>query len=526
MSGASNCPETPRQKMIGMMYLVLTAMLALNVSADILNGFTMVDNSLIGNIESAEQQNAGLYSDMEYLNSQNPAKVGEWLQKSKLVQQKTNEMITYIKTCKRDMMQMADDVEIAVDTVNRHKLKTKDNTDIASRYFELNKLGTPKGSEFKEKIDTYRKFVESMFGNDSVIVGIYEQKFSTSPKINSHGEMSDWVNGMFESMPLISVTTMLSKYENDIRSTESELISYFKQQTDAGDFRVNKIVAFPITSTQYVMQGGVYKAQIALAAIDSTKKPDYYIGNAKLASDIYTVNCNTPGVFKYSGRVELRGNDGVLRPYKFDGEYTVGAPSATIANEDMNVVYMGYSNRISISVPGVATEKLQISPSHGSLEKNGNIYIYRPKSYEDAVINVMANIDGKTTSMGSGRFRVRTLPDPTAFLSFKDENGNAILYSPNSSKHKLTRKNLVEGEMVAEYADGLLKASFRIAEFTLGISDGRGGFNTSTSNGSHFTDAQRKQLMGLKSGSTILIDKIKCTGAKTTTLSYAPIVLP
>lgn len=525
MSGAKNCPETPRQKMIGMMYLVLTAMLALNVSADILNGFTMVDNSLLTNTETRLQQNEGLYGDLQYLYDQNPEKVGEWLEKSKIVKAKSDSIITFIRTCKRDMMQMADGYEIALDTVNRHKLQKKDNLDISGEYFQLNTT-KQRAQEFQQRLTDYRHFVEDMFGNDSAQTAIYEKKFSTAPAVNSHGEKVDWINSMFESMPIIAVTTMLSKYENDIRTTEAELINYFKMQTDAGDFRVNKIQAFVIPTSKHVMKGGVYKAQIALSAVDSTKVPEYYIGGTRLSSNTYTVTCNSLGVFQYSGKIVLRGNDGIPREYSFKDEYTVGAPSATIANEDMNVVYMGYNNRISISVPGVASEKLQVSPSHGSLEKNGAIFIYRPKSYDDVVINVSTTLEGRSTPMGSGRFRVRTLPDPTAFLAIKDDNGNAVLYNPNTSKHKLTRKQLVEGNMVAEYADGLLKASFRIAEFTLLISDGRGGFNASTSDGEKFTDTQRRQLMGLKAGSTILIDKIKVTGAKTTTLSYAPIVLP
>ncbi|HRS67620.1 MAG TPA: gliding motility protein GldM [Paludibacteraceae bacterium] len=525
MSGAKNCPETPRQKMIGMMYLVLTAMLALNVSADILNGFIMVDSSLLTNIETRMQVNDALFGDLEYLYEQNPEKVGEWLEKAKLVRAKSDSIIHFIRTSKRDLMQLADGVEISVNTVNNHKLQKKDNIDIAGQYFQLN--GTKaRALEFKTRLEDYRNFVEEMFGNDSAQTAIYEKKFSTGPRVNAHGETVDWINSMFESMPLISVTTMLSKYENDIRTTEAELINYFKLQTDAGDFRVNKIQAFVIPTSKHVMKGGVYKAQIALSAVDSTKVPEYYIGGTRLSSNTYTVTCNSLGVFQYSGKIVLRGNDGIPREYSFKDEYTVGAPSATIANEDMNVVYMGYNNRISISVPGVASEKLQVSPSHGSLEKNGAIFIYRPKSYDDVVINVSTTLEGRSTPMGSGRFRVRTLPDPTAFLAIKDDNGNAVLYNPNTSKHKLTRKQLVEGNMVAEYADGLLKASFRIAEFTLLISDGRGGFNASTSDGEKFTDTQRRQLMGLKAGSTILIDKIKVTGAKTTTLSYAPIVLP
>ncbi len=528
MSGAKNCPETPRQKMIGMMYLVLTAMLALNVSADILNGFIMVNKSLLGNIETGHRQKTALYDEMQYLYTQNPDKVGEWLQKSKLVQQKSDSLLDFIHQAKADLMMMADGVQIDKDTVNRHILQKKDNIDIASQYFigTKDKLGTEKGRQFKAMLEDYRHFVEQMFDGDSMRIDTYEKRFYTGESFNSHGtEKVAWLNAQFESMPIIAVTTQLSKYEADILTTEQELIQYFKAQTDAGDFRVNKIEAFPIPATKHVMQGGVYKARIALSAVDSTKVPEYYIGNSRLSSDTYSVTCNTLGTFQYSGKIVLRGNDGIPHEYPFKDEYTVGAPSATIANEDMNVVYMGYPNRISISVPGVPNEKLQIS-ANATMEKSGSGYICRPKSFDDVVINVSANIEGRQTSMGSNKFRVRSLPDPTAFMSFKDVNGNSVLYSPNTSKLKLTRDNIINSKMTAEYADGMLQATFRISEFTLLISDGRGGFTASQSDGSNFTEAQKRQLARLKSGSVILIDKIRCTGAKTTTLSFPPITLP
>ena len=96
-------------------------------------------------------------------------------------------------------------------------------------------------------LEDYRYFVEQMFDGDSMRIDTYEKRFFTGESFNSHGtEKVAWLNAQFESMPIIAVTTQLSKYEADILTTEQELIQYFKAQTDAGDFRVNKIEAFPI----------------------------------------------------------------------------------------------------------------------------------------------------------------------------------------------------------------------------------------------------------------------------------------
>lgn len=516
--------------MIGMMYLVLTAMLALNVSADILNGFLMVDNSLITNIETGKKQNIALYDEMQYLYNQNPAKVGEWLEKSHLVQQKSDSLIDFIHQAKADMIQMADGIEVDKDTVNRYKLVTKDNTDIASRYFigddEVN--GSEKGREFKRLLEGYRHFVEQMFGSDSTHTEIYEKRFTTEPSLNSHGtEMVPWLNATFESMPIIAVTTQLSKYENDILTTEQELIQYFKAQTDAGDFRVNKIEAFVIPNSKHVMQGGQYKAKIVLSAVDSTKVPEYYIGSNKLSSEMYTASCNTIGTFPFSGKIVLKGNDGVPREYPFKDEYTVGEPSATIANEDMNVVYKGFNNRLKISVPGVSDSKVKVDITGGTLTKNGSFYICKPTSNAEVKINVSADVEGKIVSMGSSIFRVKSLPDPAPFLRYTDDNGNVVDYNPNIDGYKKApnKKQLLAAKFIAQYADGLLKANFRIANFEM-VATVRGGNTTKSSATNAFSDDQLSLMKALKPGQEIFFKNINCVGDKTTTLSYPPIPIP
>ncbi len=530
MSGATNCPETPRQKMIGMMYLVLTAMLALNVSADILNGFLMVDNSLISNIETGRKQNIALYEDMDYLYQQNPEKVGEWLDKSNQVRLKSDSLIDFIHQAKADLIMLADGVVIDPDTVNNYKLVTKDNTDIASRYFigDDPLKGTEKGRQFKQMLEDYRHFIEDMYGNDSVHNEIYEKRFTTSPMLNSHGtEEVAWLNAQFESMPIIAVTTQLSKYESDILTTEMEVVQYFKAQTDAGDFRVNKIEAFVIPNSKHVIQGGQYKAKIVLSAVDSTKVPEYYVGGRQLTSEMYTASCNTIGTFPFSGKIVLKGNDGVPREYPFKDEYTVGEPTATIANEDMNVVYKGFNNRLKISVPGVSDSKVKVDITGGTLTKSGMFYICKPTSNNEVKITVSADVDGKMVPMGSSLFRVKALPDPAPFLRYTDANGNTVDYNPNIEGFQKapTRKQLMEAKFVAQYADGLLKANFRIAEFDM-VATVRGGNKTEDSPNNQFSENQLKLIKALKPGQEIFFKNIKCVGDKTTILSYPPITIP
>ena len=177
MSGAKNCPETPRQKMIGMMYLVLTAMLALNVSADILNGFDMVNNSLSTAIENSRTRNNNLYGDMQALYDLNPTKVGEWLEKANKVKEESDKMFNLLQEFKIGIIALADGKK--ADPEGNIILK-RDDTNVSGEYAEV---GTTKkrGNELKTAIDNYRIFVEDMFGNDSLRTQIYDAMFNTEP---------------------------------------------------------------------------------------------------------------------------------------------------------------------------------------------------------------------------------------------------------------------------------------------------------------------------------------------------------
>jgi gliding motility-associated protein GldM len=558
MSGAKNCPETPRQKMIAMMYLVLTAMLALNVSADILKGFKMVNNGLITSIQSADERNRTLMISFEDLHKRYPDKIAEWLTKAKDVETAADDLYGYINHFKYEIIKIADgNIEIpkenlaalektfgkaTVDAIKQQNpdtvkkyidlcvVRKDDNLDAAGEYAKVK----GQGKVLKEKIDSYRDYIKFVFDDKPEKNAEYDRMFSTASVIGTDKKPLNWVDANFESMPLAAVVTMLSKYQSDVRQAQTEAIQYLKNQTDAGDFRVNEVEAVVIPESKTVVAGGAYKAQIMLAARDTNAAPKFYINGNQIGEDgIYTVGVgNSIGQKTFTGHIELKDPvTGEAKTYsiKKGNEYSVVAPSATIANQDMNVVYMGYDNRMSISVPGFSSDKVTAIASNASLERNSSgLYICRPKNYDNVIISVTVNVEGKNVSMGQQAFRVRTLPNPTIFLRFKNAQGNQVLYNPevSSGESKLIRANLLNADVVAEYSDGLLQASFKVQNFTLSISDGRGGFTPSYSDGNNFSAAQKTSLQKLKAGSKIFLEKIKVTGAKTVTLSYPPFDLP
>lgn len=534
MSGAKNCPETPRQKMIGMMYLVLTAMLALNVAAEILNGYKMVNSSLVDSISTTESRVRGLISSMEYMNEQNPLKTKEWLDKTYVVRDECDKMYKMLQDFKEGIILAADGDELTKAKaeagkdfdLNKYAISKPDNLDGASNYAELNTYETSKsgrGADLQKAIQEYRKFVEKMFDNDPVKTKVYEIMFKTDKIWSDHAKDSvDWVVGTFESMPAIAAVTMIAKYQSDVRLTEEALIQYFRTKTDAGDMRVNKILARVIPDSKVVMQGGKYHAEIALMAVDTTKVPEYYVNGQRLDTCFIDRPAGGVGDVKFEGEIVVTNAEGERQSYKFESEYSVAPPNATIANEEMNVVYRGYNNIMQIAVPGISSTKINVSAAGASFTRNGENWICRVEGgAAEITINVTANADGKTTSMGSKSFRVRTLPTPTAFIKL----ANGDLWSADKGGVK---KNAFDGAtVVAEYGESEnLKANFTVKSFQLSVSDGRGGYRKLGSNGNKFSDAQLQQIKNMKSGSPLSLSNIEYTGAKSgKNLPFAPLTL-
>ena len=524
MSGAKNCPETPRQKMIGMMYLVLTAMLALNVSADILNGFDMVNNSLNNSIDNSDVRNQGLYNDMQSLYDLNPTKVGEWLEKAHKVKEESDKLFNILQEFKIGIISLADGKNADPEG---NVIQKKDNTNVAGEYAEVGST-KKRGNELKTAIDNYRIFVEEMFGNDTLHNKIYDVMFSTDPIKKKVDEPAiSWIDNTFANMPAVAVITMLSKYQSDVRNTEAELIQYFIQKQDAGDFRVNKIQARLIPDSKNIMQGGKYRAEIALMAVDTTKVPTYYIGDNQLESSLIELSCNQIGTFPIKGRLEMIDQYGATQTYEFEDQYMVSAPAATVANVDMNVVYRGYDNKMEISVPGLADSQLRVSANGATMTKTGNQYICKPTAKDKITILVSADIDGKVQTIGQKEFRVRPVPSPSAFLKLP----NGERWSPTmETTSRLKRKDLLDATIIAEYEDGMLKADFVVTEFTIKIPRGA-GFDPITVKGGKFSDRQIERLRNLKPKQEFLIEQIKyemkgAKNAKSGILTIGTVAMP
>ena len=521
MGGAKNCPETPRQKMIGMMYLVLTAMLALNVSTDILNGFTLVDNSLHSSISALDTRNAKLYNDFKKANADNPEKTQEWFNKAIEVQKRADSLYNYIQNFKENIAILADGQK-RVDEFKAQgidptmHIEGNSNLDVTGQYA----IVQGKGLELKEMVAYYRDYGIELADQDAELRNSISQNLATERGYNAHEKDScDWEVAVFDGMPVGASITILTKMQNDVRTTEGQLIQYLMDRTDAGDLRVNKLNAYVIPNSNYVIRGGRYSAQIILAAIDSTQRPEYYIEGQRINDQgLYEVTASGVGLKKYSGWIAYQNPaSGEMENLPFSSEYSVGEPAVTISNNDLNIMYRGYENKFSISVPGVSNDKVRVNVSGASVHQQGGIWIIKPgDGAKNVTISVSAELDGRMQSMGSRDYRVKALPKPGAYF----KSGETEYSDGNISRGALLNAGAT---VIASYGpDGLLDLPFRITSFKVNIN----GVLTEA-RGNKFTQDQRDRLGKLKMGAIVVITDIRAQGpdGRETRLSPIPLSL-
>jgi gliding motility-associated protein GldM len=494
MSGAKNCPETPRQKMIAMMYLFLTAMLALNVSADILNGFVLVNNSLLQTIKSSNDRNIVTISKFQSLEADNPKKIKEWLDKALVVKQKSDSMYQYLENFKYSIVRLADGKDATLKDI-----RNKDNLDVTGQYG----LVEGNGKILRNKLIAYRNFLSTMVNGDTSQIAAFDRNFST----NNGKDGKNWEETIFEMMPVVASVTVLSKYQADVKAAEGEVIRYLMAQTDVSDFRVNKLQAYVIPTSTYVMVGDQYNAQIILSAVDSTKVPTYYVNGHQLPTQMFKFVCNQPGEFNYKGYIRLNSG-GINRDFPFESNYIVGAKSATISNTALNVVYAGIDNELSASVPGVAASNVQVSCSNAVLTRKANgMWNCRPTiTFGKIVFSLAAKMEGNKNfvPMGNVAYTVRQLPDPRPFFQYKDAGG----VERKIVEGNVTLSMLNNGTVVADYVNELISANFTVIGFTIEYPNGE-EFN---SDSNRLTTEQKNRLAEERVGSRIIIKKIRAVG--------------
>lgn len=500
---------SPRQKMINLMYVLLMAMLALNVSSDVLNGFTLVDESLTKSSENTGRQNETLYKAFDGYMEQNPEKVREWYERACQVREMSDTIYNLAERLKTLIAKKADGEKGDFrNLVNREDLEAATQVMLAP--------GSGEGQILYDAITEYRDNILEMT-KDSVQKEIIKTSLSTDVPKRDISMLKNWQEYHFENMPAIAAITLLTKIQNDVRYVEGEILHTLSKNIDMGDVRVNQIQALVIPTSKNVVLGGDFSAQIILAAVDSTQRPQIFIEDKLFETENgeYTVKCNKIGDYTLNGYMLVNDGGGIQTRYDFSQGYTVVEPTATVSASLMNVLYAGFSNPVSISVPGVAANRISanITSGNGTIKSDGKggFIVVPTKVGEELKIGVTArNEEGKSQSMGQYSFRVRQLPDPMPLIEYKDKDGNTQRYRGGApfSKQALMSTNGI----VAAIDDGLLNIGFEVLSFETVFYDNMGNAIPLKSQGSAFSQQQKDMFRNLGRGKRFYISHVRAIG--------------
>jgi gliding motility-associated protein GldM len=504
--------ETPRQKMIGMMYLVLTAMLALNVAKEVLDAFTLVDGGLTTTIQNFAAKNEGLYSKFNIAYEQNPEKVGDWKTKAEELKTRSDELYAFMNECKVEIVSKKDEDAVHDGQVHLADVGVKDDTNFPGEVMILNK----KGTELKQKIEDHREFLLSMIEEKEKYGGIVETleaTLSTEVPEDLHlhakkGVTPTWESTYFEHLPLASVITILSKMQGDVRNVEAEMLNYLLGQIDAGDFKVNVITPVVIPNSNYVFTGQEYRARVFLAAYDSTNIPEVELEDGTLLETdagmgIYSTTYNSIGIRKWGGTISIE-QDGQITSKPFTAEFEVGQATATVSATGMNVFYRGIPNPVAISAGGVPESDVQARISSGNIRRTGaGKYVVKPGVGRDvATVSVYANVDGTQKLMTRQDFRVYDLPKPDAKVQGIAGSEGALTVG------RLSQLQVVE----AEAEDFVFEVDYTVQSFEVAFQGQGGIWSSLPSSGERFTSQQKAIFRQLRSGQRIMIEKVKASG--------------
>lgn len=535
--GATNCPETPRQKMIAMMYLVYTALLALNVSVEILNGFVTVGDAMNESNKNIETQLLEAYDMFDQAMMADSTKAVKYYEAAQTIRAYTDSVKNLIdegrygflcymqksadvvrhnadkSTTKRKIPlvdgsgnPLLDSAKVALDLGGLDIIDKKDNTDMGTHYFYNE--GNGKAIDIKNAIIAYKEKVAAIFQDTSLTHDTVDVNFGMNVEgefWSEHaGRLVNWEEYNFDGAIAVADIVCLSRMKSELMNAEYDAVKKLFGMIGKEDFKFDQIAAICRPTSSYVIQGGKYEMKVNVGAYDSKREFRAVINGAEYRSGAdgsitYTAGAGAPGERKIHGVVYMM-KDGKEEQYPFDESYFVAAPVAVTELVKMNVVYAGIDNPASIGVPGVASKDITptITTGNATIVKDagdGN-YIIKPTKIGKMSLKVMAKIDGQTKDMGTKEIRIKRIPKPSLRIgSFKSGD--------QASKTEITANPVLRASM--EDFDFQIPA-LKINSFVFNV-QGSGALDLNGS-GNRLTPEMISRINNAKRGQKIYITDV------------------
>ena len=542
---------SPRQKMINMMYLVLTALLALNVSKEVLNSFFEVNKGISRSTTNFNSKNGDTYAAFDAAAEVNPVKAGPYRRQAYEIKNEADKLVATLQEMKYSLVLAADKkvylgyeseikdeegdlieekaIELNWDLLtdkqrlmNIGALTNKDDRHAAGDLFYSAKRKNNIATDLKTDLTNYKNLLISIADEDESLINSINETCNYDDK-KVKGQRQLWEEYNFYDMPSVGALTLLSKMQSDVRNTESDIINMLRENIDAGSLKFTSAEGIQIPNSNFVLKGDSFRAQIFIAAKDTTQAPIIYVGefdslgggNYEMIGDDYeTVKVvNGKGMFarratsegnqKWGGLIAMKTDNGT-KMYPFRGKYLVAAKTAVVSPTNMNILYLEVENPLKISVPGYTAGVISAVINNGkvsAVKKSSGEYSARPSKKGKAIVSLFADVEGKRTKMGQVDFRVKEVPPPKPKVQFAiDVNGTLVI-----DKMKMVNA----GGLLADLEDFDFKGiKYIITSYRLS-GNYKGEQQKEDAKGPKFTSKMLGIIKNTKSGNAITISNIK-----------------
>ncbi len=538
---------SPRQKMINMMYLVLTALLALNITKEVINAFVTINDSIEISKGNIEKKNSNTYAAFAQAMQVDAGKYKVVNEKALNIKKAADDLVKSIQDIKEKLIIEADHIEKGKPTPELKDMERKDDYDVPTT-FMCGSEHDGKGKEatrLKGLIEQLKKTIvaNAPTGTENEYQKSLDVLLSTNdpdPKgeaYKSEGKRT-WEMFNFYHNPVVATEALLTKYQSDVRNAESHVTDELFNSVGKFDFRPDRLNPKVIANSTVVTNGSNYEADIFLAATSSTLAPDVFVGATYDSASNKCNGCETKpletiggyakwtqqssgeGERKWGGVIRVKKGDGTMDYYPFQSSYIAQKATSVVAAEKMNVLYIGVDNPMAISVPGVSNDKVRVSieGGGGTLKPNSTPtggaghYFANVTTVGQATIKVSAEIGGKVTPMGSFPYRVKRVPDPIATIS-------------NSEGGPINKNLLAAGTLIPVLKNFDFELFFKIISFKITIIPKGRDLLEYPGEGNQLTQAMRDQVSKLRAGDKVYIEYVKAkmaSGADQSTRSLSP----
>ncbi|WP_419700890.1 gliding motility protein GldM [Mucilaginibacter sp. NFX135] len=492
--------ETPRQRMIGILYLVLLGLIALNVPDSLLDAFKNITSSLDQSRKNVTTSLQSTYSAFEATKGkEQPEKARQLETQAKEASKAADELNGYIEELKAELIKRGGNINTETGDVD-----ARESLDISPEVM----INAKKADVLKEKIEATRARLLQILGKDAAGVNFSLNAIDPGKK--------SWQQAYFgDGIPLGAALTTLAKIQADNKNAENEVVKKILGKIDQAQVTLNQFKAVAVAPSSYVLAGQQYKAEIYLTAYDQNSNPAITVGGSAIPTangvGTYTTTASGEGLHTWTGSLSVKQVEGPPKVYPISATYMVAKPSAVVSPDKMNVLYIGVSNPLSVSAPGVPTSSINISIPGASVSGSGGHYTARVSS----VGEVKATVTGeKGMVLGTSVFRVKRIPDPKP--QFAGKSGG------NTSAANLRAQDRVFAKL--ENFD--FDAKFNVTRFTLLVVKPRqDAIIYSSSGGGELTSAMRAAMNTVTPGTTVVFKDIVAVGPDGTPRGLDPIVI-